>query len=320
VRFFVVEVVNRDIGGCTGEDWMKRFLRLMGTAALVGAVVAVPAASGSSVSPASLLGAKADSPQYTLTVNEIGTGSGTVTTSPAGIDCPSTCSAAFPAGTRITLYATPAADSKWGGFGAPCRNFYGRCVITLGGDMTVRAVFWSSGTILGSLFVQLAGSGSGTVTSSPAAIDCPAACGIVDDVTTQDYQYTLTATADPGSTFSYWSGGAYSDGICSATGPCVVTVSRTRPGVVIFATFTSDSPPPPPPPCVVPHVKGTGLAIAKQRITNSRCSVGKVTRVQSSPKNKGRVISQYPRAETQLQNGGRVSLKIGRHRSAPTRR
>ena len=35
-----------------------------------------------------------------------GTGGGTVTSAPAGIDCGSTCSATFPAGTMVTLTAT----------------------------------------------------------------------------------------------------------------------------------------------------------------------------------------------------------------------
>ena len=48
-------------------------------------------------------------PQFTLTVVKAGTGSGTVTSSPAGITCGSTCSALFDSGTSVTLTAT--ADS-----------------------------------------------------------------------------------------------------------------------------------------------------------------------------------------------------------------
>ncbi len=46
-------------------------------------------------------------------------GSGTVTSQPPGIDCPGTCSATFPPGTKVTLTATPATTSPpsvWGGF------------------------------------------------------------------------------------------------------------------------------------------------------------------------------------------------------------
>src|ERR1035441_6612514 len=43
---------------------------------------------------------------FTLTVTEAGTGSGTVSSSPSGISCPSTCSASFSSGTVVTLTAT----------------------------------------------------------------------------------------------------------------------------------------------------------------------------------------------------------------------
>jgi len=43
-----------------------------------------------------------------LTVTRAGTGSGTVTSSPAKIDCGATCSASFPSGTVVSLTATPA--------------------------------------------------------------------------------------------------------------------------------------------------------------------------------------------------------------------
>jgi hypothetical protein len=51
----------------------------------------------------------------TLTISTTGTGTGTVTSGPAGIDCPSTCSAAFPSGTNVTLIATPDPTSVFAG-------------------------------------------------------------------------------------------------------------------------------------------------------------------------------------------------------------
>jgi hypothetical protein len=53
-----------------------------------------------------------------LTVTLAGTGSGTVTSSPPGIDCGSDCSESYPLGTVVTLTATPDAGSEfvaWGG-------------------------------------------------------------------------------------------------------------------------------------------------------------------------------------------------------------
>jgi hypothetical protein len=57
--------------------------------------------------------------QFTLTVSKEGTGSGTVTSSPAGITCDSTClavSAAFDQGTSVTLTASATNDSRFTGW------------------------------------------------------------------------------------------------------------------------------------------------------------------------------------------------------------
>src|SRR5439155_3922926 len=49
--------------------------------------------------------------RFILTVTKTGTGRGSVTSSPPGIDCGATCSAAYDSGTVVTLTATPAAGS-----------------------------------------------------------------------------------------------------------------------------------------------------------------------------------------------------------------
>ncbi len=50
---------------------------------------------------------------HNLTVHLIGDGSGRVTSTPAGIDCPSTCEARFPDGERVTLEASATDDSRF---------------------------------------------------------------------------------------------------------------------------------------------------------------------------------------------------------------
>lgn len=73
---------------------------------------------------------------FNLNVNIIGTG--TVTSSPAGINCTSTCLGGFAAGTAVTLTATP----NSGQFTGDCTGT-GSCSITLNADASVTATFGS---------------------------------------------------------------------------------------------------------------------------------------------------------------------------------
>jgi hypothetical protein len=54
----------------------------------------------------------------TVSVTTTGTGTGTVVSSPSGISCPSTCSMTVPSGSTVTLTATPASGSTFGGWTA----------------------------------------------------------------------------------------------------------------------------------------------------------------------------------------------------------
>jgi subtilisin family serine protease len=162
--------------------------------------------------------------QHTLTVTKGGTGSGTVTSSPAGIACGATCSAAFASGSSVTLTATPAAGSTFTGWSGGGCSGTGTCTVTLSAATTVTATFAADVT----LSVALAGSGSGSVTSSPSGIDCGATCS---HAFASGTSVTLTATADSGSSFAGWSGGG-----CSGTGTCQVTLTAATSVTASFAT------------------------------------------------------------------------------------
>src|SRR5205807_2550331 len=80
-------------------------------------------------------------PARTLTVNKAGTGSGTVTASPPGIDCGATCSASYNSGTRVFLTATPDGGSTFTGW-TGCDAVSGTsCTVTMSAARSVTATF-----------------------------------------------------------------------------------------------------------------------------------------------------------------------------------
>lgn len=79
-------------------------------------------------------------PVVTLNVSKNGTGSGTVTSAPAGIDCGPTCSHGYTQGTKVTLTATPTAGSEFAGWSNACSGT-GTCVVTTNADNTATATF-----------------------------------------------------------------------------------------------------------------------------------------------------------------------------------
>ena len=83
-------------------------------------------------------------PQYTLTVSR--TGTGTVTSSPSGINCGSTCSASFTSGTSVILSSQPSAGSSFAGWsGGACYGASPTCSVTMDAPKTITAVFNSVG-------------------------------------------------------------------------------------------------------------------------------------------------------------------------------
>jgi hypothetical protein len=72
-----------------------------------------------------------------------GPGTGTVSSVPAGIACPTTCGAQFTVGDTILLTATPTGTSTFGGWGTGCTTVSGNmCSITVPtGSTNVTATF-----------------------------------------------------------------------------------------------------------------------------------------------------------------------------------
>lgn len=81
----------------------------------------------------------------TLTVSKGGTGTGTVTSSPAGITCGGTCGADFASATVVTLTTNPDFGSAFAGWQGACIGT-GACSITLDAAKSVTATFNTSNT------------------------------------------------------------------------------------------------------------------------------------------------------------------------------
>ena len=160
---------------------------------------------------------------YDLAVVKNGSGSGTVTGN--GINCGSTCDLFLPAGTQVTLTATPASGSVFAGWSSACTTVSGNsCSLTLGASVTVQATFNSSSPGNDVLSVSKAGSGSGTVTGN--GINCGSTC---TSTLPSGTAVTLTAAAAVGSTFAGWSG---CDSVNGTTCTLSLTSNRT-----VTATF-----------------------------------------------------------------------------------
>ena len=135
----------------------------------------------------------------TLTVQKSGTGSGTVTSAPSGINCGNTCTATFPTGSTVTLTADPAGGSTFVGWSGPCSGT-GPCAVPMDANQTVSAQF---DLLPVTLTVTKSGRGDGTVTSDPPGINCGGTC---EFSFTAGTVVTLTATPDILSVFVDWKG------------------------------------------------------------------------------------------------------------------
>jgi phospholipase C len=81
---------------------------------------------------------------FQLSVLTSGSGTGTVSSSPAGITCGATCSASFASGTAVTLTASPNAGTTFGGWSGGGCSGTGTCSVNLTANTSVTATFNAS--------------------------------------------------------------------------------------------------------------------------------------------------------------------------------
>ena len=166
-------------------------------------------------------------PDQTLKVTPTGSGGGTVTSLPSGIDCGLTCEAQFTEGSKVKLTAIPQAGStftSWTGCEAEPRA--NECEVTMTEAKTVKAEFNLMGgsTLPLSVFV----SGKGKVSSSPSGID---ACTPSSGKCTAEFEGSVTLTEEPASGYVFvgWLG-------CKSTGAttCEVEVTAASEVTAVF--------------------------------------------------------------------------------------
>jgi len=167
-------------------------------------------------------------PVLPLTITEVGTGTGTVTSTPLGIECPSSCAHSFVKGSTVTLKALSGLHTEavqWSG--CDKLTVKGECQVTISQTKAVIASFklqpqWLEYTIA----VQRTGTGQGTVESSPGGISCGEDCS---ETYLHFTQLTLSATPAPGSAFDHWSVAS-----CGTSSSCEIAVNSSRTVKAVF--------------------------------------------------------------------------------------
>lgn len=143
-----------------------------------------------------------------------GTGAGTVTSLPAGINCPGTCSGTFAWNSTVRLNAAAAAGSAFAGWSGPCTGT-AACVVTMDKVQSVTATFVVDANSR-VLAVTQTGSGTGRVDSVPSGISCGLAC---EASFAGGSTVTLTAATEVDAVFVGWTGA------CSGIGACTLTMN-----------------------------------------------------------------------------------------------
>jgi len=172
---------------------------------------------------------------FSLTVAKSGTGTGTVTSTPPGISCGTTCSASFASGTVVSLTATPDTGSAFAGWGGACSGT-GACSVTMDAAKSVSATFNSNPpAALSSITVSptsvIGGNSStGTLTLTGAAVG-----SVVVALSSNNASATVppSVTVPQGATTA-----SFSIGTTPVASSTVATISAVYNGVTKTATLT----------------------------------------------------------------------------------
>ena len=213
---------------------------------------------------------------HVLSLVLMGTGSGTITSSPAGIDCTTSCAASFPVGTPVSLSASAASGSHFFGWSGPCSGT-GACNVVASEDQFVTATFDS-----GSMQVAVPNVVGKTQAAASTAIT---GAGLVVGTVTQQPSSTVASgeiiSENPAGGTNVAGGSAVN--LAVSTGPMQVAV---------------------------PNVVGQTQAAATTAITGAGLVLGTVTQQSSTTVTSGDVISESPAAGTNVASGSAVNLVV----------
>lgn len=141
--------------------------------------------------------------QHALSVTLAGNGSGSVSSTPTGLNCSSgTCAANFNQGTSVTLTAAPSAGSIFVGWSGACSGT-ASAAVTMSSAQSCTATFAPAAK---TITVGFTGPGAGTVTSSPAGLACSSSSGTCSASYAPGTQLVLTAMPAAGSAATLWLG------------------------------------------------------------------------------------------------------------------
>jgi hypothetical protein len=127
--------------GFTAEYTNLSFFATSGTPANSGVPSLVFTESNSGTPPSQTCALAVSIGESLLTVTKSGPGTGTVTSSPAGIVCGATCSSSFSTGSLVTLSAVPGGGYTFTGWSGGGCSGTGTCTLTLNANTTVTATF-----------------------------------------------------------------------------------------------------------------------------------------------------------------------------------
>jgi len=168
----------------------------------------------------------------TLYITKAGTGSGTVTSNPTGINCGADCTEPYNSGTVITLTATADANSDFVGWSGNADCSDGQ--VTMTGDITCTATFNIKSF---QVTATASGNGSGSISSSPSGISYSYP---TTNTGSANFNYgtnvILTASAAAGSTVTWSTCSGTVSGNGTTTATC--TFSSLNGAKTASATFT----------------------------------------------------------------------------------